>query len=269
MTSARILIVEDEILVAREIQSHLQEIGYAAVGFAIDGEMALQRVAETLPDLVLMDINLPGSRDGIAIAAEIRDRFQIPVIYLTAYADNETIERAKPTNPFGYIIKPFTKQDLRVAIELGVFRSRSGIEEQMSERSKHSGGLSNPVSDSITSEAIHPDSINPLGGLIPSKLRKILDYIETHLNQGLSLERLANEVGMTSYYFAKLFKQSTGKSVHQYVIYRRVERAKRLLKQSDLSIADIAAECGFANPSHLALHFKRLIGVSPKKFRFF
>ncbi|MBD2683401.1 MULTISPECIES: response regulator transcription factor [Nostoc] len=250
MASARILIVEDEILVAREIESHLQSMAYEVVGIAVTTNTVIQKITESMPDLVLMDINLQGSQDGIDMAAEISDRLKIPVIYITAYADDSTLERAKLTNPFGYVLKPFTQQDLRVAIELALFRQQALRNEP-----------------SITSGDTLPAS--GAGGLPPTKLRTILCYIQDNLTQELTLERLANEVSMTSDYFARLFKLSTGKSVHQYVIHQRVERAKHLLRQSDLTIAEIALECGFANPSHLALHFKRIVGVTPKQFRHF
>ncbi|MDZ8106449.1 MAG: response regulator transcription factor [Nostoc sp. DedQUE12a] len=250
MASARILIVEDEILVAREIESHLQSMAYEVVGIAVTTNTVIQKTTENMPDLVLMDINLQGSQDGIDMAAEISDRFKIPVIYITAYADDSTLERAKLTNPFGYVLKPFTQQELRVAIELALFRQQALRNEP-----------------SITPGGTLPAS--GAGGLPPTKLRTILCYIQDNLTQELTLERLANEVSMTSDYFARLFKLSTGKSVHQYVIHQRVERAKHLLRQSNLTIAEIALECGFANPSHLALHFKRIVGVTPKQFRHF
>ncbi|MEH2087459.1 MAG: helix-turn-helix domain-containing protein [Nostoc sp.] len=251
MATARILIVEDEILVAREIESHLHKMGYEVVGIAVTANTVVQQVSESMPDLVLMDINLQGNQDGIRMADEIGDRFQIPVIYITAYSDDSTLQRAKLTNPFGYVLKPFTQQDLRVAIELAMFRRQGGRDEP-----------------SATPTDTFPLT-SGVGGLPPNKLQTILCYIQDNLNQELSLEKLANEVGMTTDYFARLFKLSTGKSVHQYVIGQRVEQAKQLLRESDLTIAEIAIECGFANPSHLALHFKRIVGVAPKQFRYF
>ncbi len=130
MTSARILIVEDEILIAREIESCLCQIGYTVVGVSLQGEVVPQRIVEAEPDRVLMDIYLHGAQDGIALATEIHDRHQIPVIYVTAYADDDTLEQAKVTHPFGYVIKPFNERDLRVAIELALVRLRAKAAEQ-------------------------------------------------------------------------------------------------------------------------------------------
>lgn len=102
------------------------------------------------------------------------------------------------------------------------------------------------------------------GGLPQQKLKQAVDYIQDHLAQEISLNELASELGISRYYFCRLFKQSTGLSPHQYVIQQRVERAKQLLQRGGMSIADIAQACGFTHQSHLTRHFKRLTGVTPK-----
>ena len=101
MTPARILIVENDRIVARDIQSQLTGIGYTVTGITARGEDALAMALETHPDLVLMDIRLEGALDGIEAAEQIRNRCQIPVVFLTAYADEETLRRATLTEPFG------------------------------------------------------------------------------------------------------------------------------------------------------------------------
>lgn len=102
------------------------------------------------------------------------------------------------------------------------------------------------------------------GGLPQDKLKQAIDYIQAHLTQDVSVEAIADYLGISRYYFCRLFKQSTGFSPHQYVIRCRVERAKQLLLQRKKSIADIAIACGFTHQSHLTRHFKRLLGVTPK-----
>lgn len=102
------------------------------------------------------------------------------------------------------------------------------------------------------------------GGLPQQKLKQAVDYIQDHLAQEISLNAIADYLGISRYYFCRLFKQSTGLSPHQYVIQQRVERAKQLLQRRGMSIADVAQVCGFAHQSHLTRHFKRLTGVTPK-----
>jgi PAS domain S-box-containing protein len=122
MTKPRILIIEDEILIARELEARLKGLGYAAVGIALSGEEAIQAASELQPDIVLMDIVLKGPLDGIAAANEIRMRFDIPVVYVTAYADESTLRRAKVTEPYGYILKPFSESEVHAAIEMALYK---------------------------------------------------------------------------------------------------------------------------------------------------
>lgn len=129
---AKILIVEDESIVALNIKNRLEKLGYAVVATISSGEVAIQTAAETSPDLVLMDIKLKGKIDGIEAATTIRSQLQIPVVYLTAYADDETLNRAKLAEPYGFILKPFESRDLCTAIEIALYKHQ--IEKQLRER---------------------------------------------------------------------------------------------------------------------------------------
>jgi signal transduction histidine kinase len=122
MAGEKIVVVEDERVVARDIEKRLVKLGYAVPAIAASAEEALQKVADHHPDLVLMDIQLQGETDGIEAAEAIRVNFGIPVIYLTAFADETTLQRAKATEPFGYRIKPFDERELHVAIEVALRR---------------------------------------------------------------------------------------------------------------------------------------------------
>jgi signal transduction histidine kinase len=121
----RVLIVEDEVIVAHNIAGRLRGLGYIVPAMASSGAEALRWVAEAHPDVVLMDIKLQGPMDGIETAAEIRALLDIPVIYLTAYADAETLQRAKVTEPYGYILKPFQERELQTAIEIALYKHRA------------------------------------------------------------------------------------------------------------------------------------------------
>jgi len=134
MTQAQILIVEDESIVAIDIQHRLKSLGYAVSGVASSGEEALKKVEETRPDLVLMDILLEGAMDGVAAAEHIRARFNIPVVYLTAYADETTLQRAKVTEPYGYILKPFEERELHTTIVVALYKHEMERKLQESER---------------------------------------------------------------------------------------------------------------------------------------
>lgn len=125
MTQAKILIVEDELIAAANIARNLEKFGYEVTAKANSGEKALEQVVENPPDLVLMDIQLRGKIDGIEAAAQIRSIYQIPVVYITAYADGPTIDRAKLTEPYGYLIKPFKPRDISTTIEMALYKYES------------------------------------------------------------------------------------------------------------------------------------------------
>jgi signal transduction histidine kinase len=119
---ARILIVEDEAIVARDIASQVQMLGYEPVGIAANAEQALRLAEQERPNLVLMDIQLSGVIDGIATAATIRSKFNLPVVFLTAFAADDVLERAKLTEPFGYILKPFTERELSTTLAMALYK---------------------------------------------------------------------------------------------------------------------------------------------------
>ncbi|MDZ8188066.1 MAG: ATP-binding protein [Nostoc sp. ChiSLP02] len=147
MAQARILVVEDEVIVARTIARELSQLGYIVTGTASSGKAAIAKASETQPELVLMDIILKGEMDGIATAARIREQLDVPVIFLTAYGDDNTLERAKITQPFGYIVKPFTTKDLKIAIEIGLLKHQ--LERELRENRDRLATLLNSMSDAV------------------------------------------------------------------------------------------------------------------------
>ena len=121
----RVLVVEDEAIVARDIAMQLSELGYVAVGIASSAEQALEMAAALAPDLVLMDIQLGGPTDGIAAAETIRQQYALPVVFITAYSADEILARAKLTEPYGYILKPFTDRELRVTLTMALYKHQA------------------------------------------------------------------------------------------------------------------------------------------------
>lgn len=124
MGQPRILIVEDERIVAKDIQNRLVKLGYEVTGSAASGQDAMRLAGDTHPDLILMDIMLQGDLDGVQTAEAIRRQFHIPVVYLTAYSDTPTLQRAKVTEPFGYLLKPFEERDLHITIQMALYKHR-------------------------------------------------------------------------------------------------------------------------------------------------
>ncbi len=134
MSEAKILIVEDEGIEALDLQQRLISLGYPAPDIAICGEEAVQKAQESAPDLVLMDIMLHGEIDGVAAAERIQARFDIPIIYLTAYTDEVTLQRAKVTEPYGYLVKPYKERELHITIDVALYKHR--MERKLRENEK-------------------------------------------------------------------------------------------------------------------------------------
>lgn len=131
MSDYKVLVVEDELLVAADIEESLEILGYRVVGTVATGKDAIESVEKNLPDIILMDIMLKGDMSGIEAANIIRKKHDVPIIYLTANADLGTIEKAKISLPYGYIIKPFTEKDLQTNIEIARFKFNSDIQTKM------------------------------------------------------------------------------------------------------------------------------------------
>ena len=130
MAKTNILIVEDESIVAKDIQQSLKKLGYQVIDMVSTGENAVVSAREKKPDLVLMDIMLKGPMSGIDAAGLIKHELNIPVVFLTAYADESTFSKAKVTEPYGYIIKPFKEIDLHTSIEMAIYKHQKVSEVQ-------------------------------------------------------------------------------------------------------------------------------------------
>ena len=142
----KILVVEDKAIVAKDICTSLEDLGYEVIGSIDNGKEAIEKALQTKPDLLLLDINIKGDLDGIEVANEINKHYAIPIIYLTAYSDNSTVLRARNTNPYAYIVKPFDDKDLRIAIDLAIHNFSVYGEEKTTKKSTVNNYL---VKDSI------------------------------------------------------------------------------------------------------------------------
>ena len=147
----KIHIVEDEIIIAEDIASSLESFGYEVTGISDNATDAFKKIKSTIPDLILLDININGPIDGVQIASIIKQDYNIPFIFLTAFTDKKTIERVKNTDPIGYIVKPFEEKDLEITIELALYKHKKEKEGSKEE-------VSQPLSVDATPAALN-DSI--------------------------------------------------------------------------------------------------------------
>lgn len=177
MQKAKIMVVEDNKIISLEIRQRLESMGYEVSSVAYTGEDAVTKATESYPDLVLMDIKLGGKMDGIEAAEKIRFLLDIPVVYLTAYSDDATLERAKVTEPFGYIVKPLEERELHSTIEISLYKHK--IEKKLKE-----------------SEAKYHAIVEGFDGYVYISNK---DYILQFLNKNLITKIGSNKLGEPCY----------------------------------------------------------------------
>ncbi len=166
MSKTRILIVEDESIIALDLKTRLERMGYVVTAIASKGEDAFSIASEDKPDIVLMDIKLAGKIDGIQTADRMREFFSLPIIYLSAFSDDATLERAKISQPFGYIVKPVTDQDLRSSIEISLHNHK--MQQRIEESEQWLTSMLDSISDGViaTSDKIYIRLINPVAEML-------------------------------------------------------------------------------------------------------
>jgi PAS domain S-box-containing protein len=162
MTKADILIVEDEALVAADLGDRLREMGYNVTGEIASGEEALEKMPHLRPDLILMDIVLDGEMDGIEAARQVRSRWDTPVVFLTAHADNNTLRRARLAEPFGYVIKPFAEAELHATVEMALHKHR--VDSQLRKMERWLATTLRSIGDGVltTDEQARVTYLNPV-----------------------------------------------------------------------------------------------------------
>lgn len=202
--SPRIMVVEDEGIIAQDIKNCLEGLGYVVPDVVFTGREAIQRAEELRPDLVLMDIVLKGEIDGIETAAEIRKKYNIPIVYLTAYEDDKTLKRAKMTEPLGYILKPFEERYLRSSIEMALYKHQ--METRLKENERWLSTILKSVGDGVivadekglikfmnpVAEVLTGWELKELAGSKASDLLKLLDEDTREVMEN-PLERVLKE----------------------------------------------------------------------------
>lgn len=144
---AKILIVEDEPIIAMDIKSYLRKLGYQVIGIAHDSEQALDMIYTRQPDLVLLDIRIDGTRDGIQIAGIINEKYDIPFLFLTSHSDEHTLDRATATKPYGYIVKPFDENDLKTSVAVALHNHNATRNSTTFSKEKLDKYCNSPLSD--------------------------------------------------------------------------------------------------------------------------
>jgi len=244
----RILIVEDEFITARDLQEIVGKCGHECVGKADTYEKALHLIKTEEPEIALVDISLKGSKDGIQFARTLREEFNIIIIFVTAYADPKTLLRIKAVKPNGFIVKPFTLESIFAAIEIATIDHVSTGMQSLAGEFK--------------------DGMSSTRKQLPLQLMKVItDYIDKRFNRDLPISELAEVINLSEDYFSVKFKESMGISPHQYIMSKRLDEAKHLLRHTDQSIEEVATMVGYKNQAYFATIFKRHFGMTPTQYK--
>lgn len=241
-----ILIVEDELLIAMDIQGILEHEGYNVIINITSVSEAIQAIENYNPIMVLIDINLNNNEeeDGINLGRFLLNKNTIPYIYITSYSDNVTIERVKETRPYGMIIKPFKPIDIKttVSIALSNYKLKNSSKNQ-----KESIFLSD----------------------IPLAVREVVDYINENIGSKLDVQDIAKMTKWKYMHFIRIFTKYVGETPYQYILKKKIETAQQLIIDTEIPLSQIATDLGFASYSNFSNVFKRETGKIPTTLRKF
>ncbi|MCU0469631.1 MAG: response regulator transcription factor [Arcicella sp.] len=238
----KILVVEDEALIAMHIKAILEEVNYEVCIDTNSVEAAITHIEADSPNIVLIDINLNKSKDGIALGHYLLEKKHIPYLYITSYVDNLTLDRVKETRPNGYIVKPFKASDLITNVSI----------------------ILNNCSYKRIDLPKEPDT--PIE-TTPYYLKQVVRYINDNIDKKLEIDELVELTEWQRHHFIKLFIKYLAVSPYQYILSRKIEKSKSLLIDTNIPISQIAFDLGFSSYSNFCNAFKKNNQVVPFDYR--
>jgi YesN/AraC family two-component response regulator len=235
MDRKKILVVEDETFIAMDIKQTLERENYEVRIDCFTVDMAIEMVETWGPDLVLIDVNLNDRKNGLDLAQYLKCTGDLPFIFLTSYSDKNTLSLAANIKPTGYITKPFKPSDL--------------------------------ISSAFLALQMNPVNRETSDSTIPFQITQVLTYINQHIREKLDLQELARLTGWENEHFGRVFKENVGLTPYQYILKSKIELAKALLNQPDVSSASISYNLGFSSYSNFYTSFKKFTNLSPEQYK--
>ena len=243
MSTPKILIVEDELLIAKDIKDVLEAEGYEVYININHYDQAVANIQLVQPDLVLIDIHLRGEKDGVELGRYVMEHHRIPYIFISSHVSSMMLERVKETRPFGFIIRPFRDIDLKTTVTLA-------LNNYMHKKVDPLRYMEAQVKDDI-----------------PFRIKNTITFIDQHLNDKIKVTELAQIANWHNYHFIRMFTKTMGVTPYQYILNRRIEKAKVLLVETEFSILSIAYDLGFQSQASFSTTFKKWVHTPPEVYR--
>lgn len=242
MDRYKILIVEDELIIAKDISLILEQEGYEARIGITSVEQAIEQIKREKFDLVVIDINLYQNSNGIELGLYLLKKDTIPYIYITSHSDNLTIDRIKDSRPYGIIIKPYKPIDIKSTVTIVLYNYKL----------RHIDVNRN--NQLLTDE-------------IPFFLKPIIQYIDENIKEKIEIRQLSALSKWSHQHFIKNFSKYVGCTPYQYILKKKIEKAKIIIAEKDYSITNIALDYGFDSYSNFFKAFKKETGYTPDFYR--
>lgn len=243
MIRPKILIVEDELLIAKDISNILESEGYETVIGITTVNEAIEIINQENFVLILIDINLRSNSDGVELGSYLLKKDTLPFIYITSHSDNVTLDRVKDTRPHGIIIKPFKAIDIKstVSIVLSNFKH------------KHIDVFRNDEEHKVDE--------------VPFILKNVIQFINDNITEKIEIQQLTDMTKWSHHHFIRIFSKYINQTPYQYILKKKIEKAKAIICESDTSLSIIAVELGFSSYSNFCNAFKKETGKTPEMFR--
>lgn len=243
MTRPKILIVEDELLIAKNISIILEKEGYETTIGITNYDAAVNAIKLNNYSLVLIDINIQGTLDGVDLANYLLKKDAIPFIYITSNADNVTLNRIKETRPYGMIVKPFKSIDIKSTVEIVL------------------NNLEHKKIDVVRHES------NSLENEVPFILKNVVEYINTNIHEHIDIHDLSKLTKWSHQHFIKTFTKYMHHTPYQYILKKKIERAKALISDESMLLTSISFDLGFNSYSNFCNAFKKETGKTPENYK--
>lgn len=246
---ARILIISHETTLSDRLKPILESMGHSVLGTAEKTVEALTRIVAETPDMAFIDLAFGAGHDGAQFAQIALDRDHTKLIFMINSTNKATAKRARATRPDAYLVCPFSRTSVEQSITVALDPTRT------------------PVLPAILQELLENDRAQVWSKLPEHVLLEVRAYIRSNLDKEITLKALAKITSMSESNFSRRFKSSLGITPYQFVLHERLEEAKHLLRNMDMSLVHIAAATGFSSQSHFSTVFKKSTRLTPLQYR--